>query len=174
MSQDQIDVFQQRLSRITDPRNKTWTDPETGMDIPRRMKRPPRAKKSELLENLGYPLSFVLSFLIGMLAVLGSRYVRWHLLGMSADGADADVLMMIDGGIAAALGFVLQQVLWMRAPEHVTAQVVGVFAMICVMHNLMWWYPEEMAIVFGPDYVKSVMAYTEPNSLLFRGVSFAW
>lgn len=174
MSHDQIDTFQQRLSRITDPRNTTWTDPETGMDIPRRMKRPPRAKKSELLENLGYPLSFLVSFLLGMVAVFASRYLRWHLLGMSGAEGDPDILMMIDGGLAAAMGFVLQSLFHMRAPEHVTAQFAGVLAMICGMHNLMWWYPEEMGLVFGPDYVKTVMTLTEPDSLLFRGVSFAW
>ena len=174
MSQDQIDHFQQRLSRITDPRNTTWTDPETGMNVPRRMKKPPRPKTSGILGNLGYPLSFVFSFLIGILAVFASRYVRWHMLGMSADGADADFLMLVDGGIAAGMGFLLQQLLWMRAPEYVGAQVAGVFVMVCVMHNLMWWYPEEMSEVFGPDYVKSVMAYTEPDSILFRGVSFVW
>jgi len=124
-------------------------------------------------ENFMYPLSLIGAALVGMLAVVLSRYVRFHLLGGSLAGDDADIAMLMDGALAAGCSFLLFTVLRFGGAAHKAAQTFGIAAMILVMHNFVHWMPKAFDLTFSPKWTSEVIAMTEPNSLLFRGVSFA-
>ena len=123
-------------------------------------------------ETVGYPASIVLAFFLGMLAVLITRYVRYAMAGSALTGEDADITMAIDAGLALAIGFVLKQMFRLSGKVQETAKTLGIFAMICVMHNLVHTWPGAFEIAFSPEWVSDVIETTQPQSILFRGVSF--
>lgn len=123
-------------------------------------------------ENFKYPAAIVGSALVGMLAVFVARYVRFHAMGGMLAGDDADITMMIDAGIGAACGFLLFAMLRFEGKEFKAAQTFGIFAMVMVMHNLVHMAPGVFNTLFSEAWTEDVIAYTEPNSILFRGNSF--
>ena len=123
-------------------------------------------------ENFKYPAAIVGAAIVGMLAVLISRYVRFQLLGGSLAGEDADITMMIDFAIAGACSFALFGMMRFSGPEFKAAQTVGIAIMVMGMHNLVHAVPSVFNLTFSPQWTEDVVAYTEPNSILFRGNSF--
>ncbi|NNE80119.1 MAG: hypothetical protein HKN18_07580 [Silicimonas sp.] len=123
-------------------------------------------------ENFKYPATIVAAALVGMLAVFVARYARFHLMGGSLAGEDADITMMIDGAIGIACSFVLFSALRFRGAEFKAAQTFGILAMIMIMHNFVHAAPKAFNLVFSEEWTNQVIAMTEPGSILFRGASF--
>ncbi len=153
--------FQARLNRVADARAPIDANKVDVPVIP------------DWKENFKYPAAIVGAALVGMLAVLISRYVRFQLLGGSLAGEDADITMMIDGCIAAACSFALFGMMRFSGPEFKAAQSVGIAIVILCMHNLVHAMPSVFKVAFSQEWTENVVAYTEPNSILFRGISFA-
>lgn len=153
-------AFQNRLNRVAEAR------------APIDAAKPEVSAIPDWRENLKYPGAIVGSAVVGMLAVIVARYVRFQMLGGSLAGDDADITMAIDAGIGAACGFLLFAMLRFDGKEFKAAQTFGIFAMIMVMHNLVHYMPGVFSAVFSEEWTEEVIAYTEPNSILFRGVSF--
>ena len=181
-SGQQQKAFQDRINRI---REKQGQPPmatqaqlaaEAAAAIPTPKHKPRPGKEISPLpsvwENLAYPMSLVGAFLIGMVAVFAARYARFHIMGGSMVGEDADIAMMMDGALAMGVGFVFRSFFRFEAKEFITAKTLGIFAMICLMHNLVHMAPGAFATLFDEDYVLMTLELTEPNSILFRGVSF--
>lgn len=152
--------FQERLNRVAEARAPLEANKVVVPVIP------------DWKENFKYPAAIVGAAFVGMLAVLISRYVRFQLLGGSLAGEDADITMMIDGGIAAACSFALFGMMRFSGPEFKAAQSVGIAIMILGMHNLVHAAPSVFKLAFSEGWTDEVVAYTEPNSILFRGASF--
>lgn len=123
-------------------------------------------------ENFKYPAALVGSFFVGMLAVFIARYARFHLMGGSLAGEDADIAMLLDGGIAAACSFALFSMLRFHDAQFKAAQSFGVAAMVLFMHNFVHLSPGVFGAIFSDEWAEEVVAATEPNSILFRGASF--
>ncbi|WP_095589596.1 hypothetical protein [Actibacterium ureilyticum] len=123
-------------------------------------------------QNARYPLKLAGAFLFGMLAVFAARYVRFHMNGGALTGEDADLMMVLDAGMAAAVGFAMTQAFRLDGKEFQAAQTFGVAAMVATMHNAVHWAPKPFEAIFSPQWVSDVREFTEPNSILFRGVSF--
>ena len=123
-------------------------------------------------QNIKYPAAIVGAALLGILAVFIARYVRFHMTGGTLAGDDPDITMMIDGGIAAACSFALFSMLRFSGAEFKAAQTFGIAAMVMTMHNAVHAAPEVFDVVFSEEWTDEVIAYTEPKSILFRGVSF--
>jgi hypothetical protein len=123
-------------------------------------------------ETIGYPLSIVGAILIGMLAVLISRWARYTISGGSLTGEDPDIMMAIDAGLALAIGFVLKQIFRLTGKVQETSKTIGIFAMVCIMHNFVHVWPGAFEMAFSPEWVTDVIETTQANSILFRGVSF--
>lgn len=168
--------FNERLRRISAGGENTMGQIYVGPvdEIAARKKKSGRvaAGLPSLRQTVGYPASIVAAFLLGMLAVLITRYLRFSIAGSSITGEDADITMAIDAGLALAIGFVLKQIFRLSGKVHETSKTFGIFAMICVMHNLVHTWPGAFEIAFSPEWVTEVIETTEPNSILFRGVSF--
>lgn len=123
-------------------------------------------------QNIRYPAALVLTALGGVVAVLIARYVRFHLMGGSLTGEDTDITMIIDGAIAAACSFLIFGMMRFREPTFKLAQTIGIAAGIMTTHNLVHAAPGLFDKVFSTEWTDEVIAYTEPNSILFRGVTF--
>ena len=123
-------------------------------------------------ENFKYPAAIVGAAIVGMLAVFVARYVRFHMMGGTLAGDDPDITMMIDAGLGAACSFVLFSMLRFSGPEFKAAQTFGIAAMVMCMHNLVHAAPTAFNLLFSEEWTEEVTTFTEPNSILFRGVSF--
>ncbi|MDA8585490.1 hypothetical protein N9L47_04375 [Rhodobacteraceae bacterium] len=152
-------VFAARLDRVADARAPIEANKVEVSVLP------------DWKENFRYPAALVGAALVGMLAVLVARYVRFQLLGGSLAGDDADITMVIDGAIAAGCSFVLFGILRFHGTDYKAAQSFGIIAMVLGMHNLVHSVPSAFNLVFSQGWTNEVIAYTEPNSILFRGIS---
>ncbi len=159
--------FQERIARLAaekeacEPQKKNWRTKRAEAGIP------------SLTENIRYPLMIMWAAFVGMVAVFLSRYIRFHLTGGGLTGGEnADIVMMIDGGIAVVAGFALKQLLSIENKTLQLAQTVGVGIMILTMHNLVHLSPAVFSTVFSPEWTEEVIESTEPKSLLFMGVTY--
>ena len=159
--------FQERLERLA--AEKGAAEPQ---EKSRRVTRA-EAGLPSMSENIRYPLLFVWAAIVGMIAVFLSRYIRFHLTGGSLSGGEnADMVMMIDGAIAAGTGFALKNLLSIEDKSLQFAQTVGVVIMVLAMHNLVHLAPKAFSVVFSPEWTQDVLETTEPKSLLFAGVTY--
>ena len=149
---------------------------EKNADIPQKKTR--KSKRAEaglpsFSENIRYPLMIVWAAILGMIAVFLSRYIRFHLTGGSLTGGEnAEMIMIIDGIIAAGGVFALKQLFAMDDKTLQFSQSVGVLIMVLGMHNLVHAFPKVFTTVFSSEWTQEVLETTEPKSILFRGVSF--
>ena len=177
MQQQQQQMFQARLARISDPKNIAWTDPETGMVIPKHIRNGKAAMRNgktnaPVRSNLGYPLSILIAGIVGALSVIASRYIRFHVLGQDPGDMDPDFALAMDAMMGGAVAFVFREMLKLQGKVQATAQMVGIGAMICLMHNFVWEYPQVFEQLFSTEWVQTVQAETSPQSIYFRGITF--
>lgn len=116
------------------------------------------------------PLAVALSLALGFFAFCAGQYLRFRFL--SEFEIDAELEMIANLGIGVMVGYLLTQTLQLSGKLHQTAQIIGVFAGLCSFHNLVHWYPQLSKTVFSPEWVAAVINTTEPNSIVFRGVTY--
>lgn len=168
--------FSKRITRINNPHNVSWYDPNTDMQIPKQFSKGKGIRKASMLGNLGYPISIVLAVMLGCMTVVLSRYVRFHLLGYddTSAGVSGDMMMAIDAGVGIGVSFFLRQLFKLQSKTHATGQTLGMVAMILLMHNLVWIAPDQFAMIFSQEWVDMTKSYTQPRTLLFRGVTMTF
>ena len=163
----QMDEFNARIARINDPRNAYYRDPETGINVPKRL------SKSKILSAAQSHkpglISMGVSLVIGVICLMGARYVRFNYGAITETGTEAQTLMLMDFGLAAMMAFVVGGLLRHKTVRHMGSQMAGIAVMSVAMHNLVWMYPAEFAQVFSPSYVEQVKQVTAPQSLYLRG-----
>lgn len=160
--------FNARVKRIQNPRNKSYYDPDMGMHIPKRVSAETIRKNAKARK---FSLSSVLtSLLIGVVAVMIAQAFRFRYLGMAEVGNAA---LATDLLLTAFLVLLGSAFLRHRKVSHRFAQAVGVVAMVVAGHNLMWYYPAELAIIYSTEYVDQVRGTTEPLSLVFRDMTIS-
>lgn len=162
--------FNERIKSIRNPRNTFYVDPETGTFIPKRVSRNQirQAKAAKYVPKAGIA-GMMGSLILGGVCLMMARYLRTQHLGMQDGGGEADVLMMIDFGLAAMVVFIVGAMVKHTSVRHMVAQTAGIGVMLVSMHNLIWAFPEEFAQVYSPAYVEQVRATTSPQSLYVRG-----
>ncbi len=157
--------FQARLARI----NKGEVHAADGVVVPERREVEDVKLTGGLLENALYPLSIAGAFLLGIMAVFFSRFSRIHLLGTADPETDIMLALVADGAMALAIGFMFKQAFKMEGAEWISAQTMGVTVMVASMHNLFHIDPVLMSLIFTPEYVDSVLSYTEFRTLMAGG-----
>ncbi len=159
--------FKDRIARIEDPKNISYLDPETGMNIPRKMS-VAQIKAQSVVKSPGL-LVLLLSCVLGAMALVAARYVRFVLAEIPEIGTAANTLVIMDFGIAALMAFVIGALIKHKSLRHMMAQATGIALMLVAMHNLVWMYPSEFAQVFPQAYVDQVIALTSPKSIYVAG-----
>lgn len=171
--------FQDRINRVRERR------------APIEAARPKVDVLPDWKENVRYPANLVGMALLGMFAVFAVRYVRFHLLGGTLAGNDADITMFIDAALAGVAAFIIYSAvgLTMRDANRAergsmlslsnlgdnpvkAALVVGIAIMIGTMHNMVHSMPGLFGAVFSEEWTEDVITYSEPGSIYFRGNYF--
>lgn len=168
--QEQLSIFNERIKRIEDPRNIYYIDPESGMNIPKRV-----SKAAVLgIGTHAKPgvMGLLLAVIIGLICLAGARYARFNLAGIVEDAGSEHIVMAMDFGIAAVIAFVIGGLINMKSMRHMMAQTAGIAVMAVAMHNLVWMYPAEFAQVYTQAYVDEVQNATQPNTIYVGGETF--
>jgi hypothetical protein len=170
--------FTARLARIEAAAGKRSTTLYVGPDESYVLDRPVRRRnRSALLVMMGnaaYPLSLVLSFLVGFLAFGIGRYIRFHLTGAADAPPDPDTEMLIEVCSGLVIAAMLGQFDRMKSFEYLVAKSLGVVVALLTFHNLVHEFPEQFKMLFSPIWVTKVVTQTEPFSLVWRGISFTF
>lgn len=156
-------AFQDRLSRIN--KGQQWA-PEGVLMPTQTLKQ--RQRKASMLGNAGYPFSIVLAFGLGMLTVVIARWARFQLF--AGGDAGGDILMdnlIIDAAMSSGLAFVIRMMTNLTSPIHLSAKSFGITACVLTMHMAVHRFPDLWAVLFSPDWVKTVISQTEANGILF-------
>lgn len=160
-----ISDFHARVKSIKNPRNKSYYDPDLGMHIPKRVTRDKIAKPQEE-SFLG---KFIVSVIIGALALLLAQVVRIRYFGLLEQ---SDVVFYLELVIAFWAMVLFSAMLDRRKAVERFAQVAGIALMLTAGHNLIWRWPEPMAMIYTADYVAQVMDVTTQHSVVYRGTVF--
>ena len=159
------DVFAARLERLHNKHSQ--------IDLERQAAaKSMRGRYPEWVSNLGYPGSLLAAGIIGLFTVVMSRYAMFHINGVPGEDADADITMLMDGALAAAIAFVIRNALNMNCKEHLAFKAAGIWIALTCMHNLVHAYPKVWEIAFSPEWVQYTTELTEPKSIYISGMSF--
>lgn len=169
---DQLANFQQRVKRIEKPKKIYYTDPETGINIPRRLSKH-AIKTGGKSAGRGGLFAILMSLALGTICLMAARYVRFHYIDLAEIEASAMALTTIDLAIATFLAMFASAMVRLSAFRCFVAQMAGIATMLVAMHNLIWIYPDQFAQVFSQDYVDMIRATTTPQSLYVNGETFA-
>lgn len=159
------DAFAERLARL----NETHAERQAYQNAAAQAE---RGRVPDWMRNMVYPGSIVGALVVGILTVVVSRYAMFHIHGAPDPNADPDMTMLMDGGLALAIAFVLRSALHLKAKEHLAAKTVGIWVGLTCMHNLVHAYPAMWAAAFSPEWVEQTTTITEPRSLYVRGFTF--
>jgi hypothetical protein len=160
-----INDFNARVKNIKNPRNNSYFDPDLGMHIPKRVTRAKIAKKQEE-SFLG---KFIVSMIIGALALMFAQVVRIRYFGLLEQ---SDVVFYLELFIAFWAMVLFSAILDRRKVVERIAQLAGIAVMLTAGHNIIWRWPEPMAMIYTAEYVDQVMEVTTQHSVVYRGTVF--
>jgi hypothetical protein len=132
----------------------------------------PAGGQIEILRNALYPLSIVVCFALGIAANALATWLRFRLDGLPDPAADPDVNMAVQLMAGFCIAMVVAHLLRLRSGELTLAKSLGVVVGMLTLHNAVHVWPEAFKAAFSPLWVGQVIAQTEPQSLLWRGICF--
>ena len=161
-----INDFRARVKRIKNPRNNSYYDPDLGMHIPKRVTRDKIKKANEEPSFLG---KFIVSMIIGGLALMFAQIMRIRYFELPTQ---SDVVLYLELFLAFWAMILLSALMDRRKLLERIAQVAGVAVMMTAGHNLIWRWPDQMAVIYTDAYVAQVMESTTQHSIVYRGTVF--
>ena len=115
-----------------------------------------------------YPFSILLAFALGILTVVIARWARFQLFGLPGNAAeDFSSMVAMDAIMSSMIGFLIRQMTNLKSPIHLSAKGFGITAGVLCMHMAVHQMPGLWAILFSPEWVKSVVQTTSPTGILF-------
>ena len=158
-----INDFNARIKSIKNPRNKSYYDPDLGMHVPKRVTRDKIKSGNQEPSLIGILL---VSMILGALGLLIAQVIRIRYFGLLEPSTIVVALEVIMAVWAVVL---LTALMNKRTIAERIAQIAGVAVMMVAGHNLIWRWPDQMAIIYTPAYVEQVMATTTQHSIVYRG-----
>ena len=165
-TQDQTAIFQARLKSINNPRNTSYLDLETGMNIPKRVGRDTIRAKGETPP--ASVLGMMMALLLGGICLIVARYFQITFLDIRPSVPHA---LAYELGMAAVMAFVIGGFVKQKTFKHMVCQVAGAAFAAMTMHNAVWIAPDQFAMVFTQGFVDQILAATDPMSLNVAGNS---
>ena len=157
-----INDFNDRVKRISNPRNKSYYDSELGMHIPKRVGRD-KIKKAKVQEEPTFVAIFIVSAVLGAFGFFLGQIVRVRYFPAADTALTTLTLDLMIGLWMIAMITVLTG---KRSLFDRMSQIAGVYGMIVAGHNLIWRWPDQMATLYTPEYVDSVLSSTTQLSLI--------
>lgn len=161
-----INDFNARIGRIRNPRNTSYYDQDLGMHIPKRVSRDKIKKAAKKESFLG---AFIVSMIFGALGLMIAEVLRVRYFGLTGPG---NVGLFLELLMAFWCVVLISAMTNRRSVMARIAQVAGVVVMMLAGHNLIWRWPEQMAVIYTPAYVEQVMATTTQHSIVYRGTVY--
>lgn len=131
-----------------------------------------RPAHANWIDNLGYPGSVVIAFLVGGCTAVMARLFIYSLEGLPSRTANPDLVMAKDSAVALALGLILFASANAATRPRVLGLALGIWVSLISMHNAVHAYPAPWAAVFSNEWVVRIQVMTEPRSFYFRGTSY--
>jgi hypothetical protein len=177
MSPQQLE-FSARIARINAGAMNTRTTVYVGVDDAFSFIPKARVMRGEgligVMQNTGYPLAFVASVLIGIVAHALTVWCQFKLTGLPDAAVDPTTAM----GVTLVLGFVTALVLGylsgLSSRESMAMKSLGVVLGTLFFHNAVHVWPQVFEQAFSKVWVAHIVTTTEAHSLLFRGISFTF
>lgn len=169
------DVFAARLARIEAGGPNTKGTVFVGQDEQHHFGKKTmdmRGKASAAATTSLNPLSLIGAFGLGLLAAGLAFYARFQAAASLPQLEDPDLEMAFLGGTGLVLALLVAQLVRLTSIQHKALQVVGVFFMVCGVHNLAHWVPGPMSAMLSPAWVLQIQTDAPPNSARFRGNYF--
>lgn len=158
--------FQTRIKSISNPRNTSYYDPNLGATIPKRVKRK-QAPKTNIEDSL--ISSMIVSMVLGGFGLMVGQVIRVRLFGITDPGMAAFTVDVIAGIWAVLIITVLTK---KRLLSERFGQFVGIALMLLAGHNLIWRFPDQMGILYTPEYVEQVLETLPQHSIVLRGQAY--
>lgn len=167
-------AFQARLARIQAGKGFTKSTVYVGIDTaftyqPQGQR---KAGMGQVARNAGFALSFPMALLAGFLGFGLERYAAFIFAGRPDPQANPDLEMVKMAATAFGIAVVATHLMGLRDRGLLVAKALGVAGGMLFFHNLVHAWPQVFEQVFSPIWVARVLAETEPQSLLWRGISF--
>lgn len=160
-----INDFNARVKRIKNPRNNSYYDPDLGMHVPKRVTRD-KIKKNEEPSLMG---TMIVSMIIGALALMFAQIVRIRYFGLTDQ---SDVVFYVEIFVTFWAMILLAALMNRRTISERIAQIAGVAVMMVAGHNLIWRWPDQMAVIYTDAHVEQVMEQTTQHSVVYRGTVY--
>lgn len=158
-----INDFHSRIKRIKNPRIKSYYDPDMGMHVPKRISREKIRRNKQEDSFLG---AFLVSMILGAVGLMIAQVLRIRYFGLTETG---NTTLYLEIFVAFWVVVLLTAMMNKRKVTERIAQIAGVALMFAAGHNLIWRWPDQMAVIYTPAHVEQVMASTTQNSVVFRG-----
>ncbi|MEL6683501.1 MAG: hypothetical protein AAFQ09_12810 [Pseudomonadota bacterium] len=165
-----INDFNRRIKNIKNPSNKSYYDRDLGMHIPKRVsrdkiKKPKKAKDEDVIGP------FIVSVVIGAFCLGLAQLFRVRFFGLIET---TPITMVVDLAATVWVLLVLTALIKRNSWGARFSQVVGVCAMMVAGHNLFWRWPEQMAIIYTPEYAQYVETTKQAPSVVIGADIYAF
>lgn len=169
--------FQERLARIRSGAGFTKATVYVGLDeaftyCPQNQRAANGLR--EKLANAGFVLSFPFCLAVGFACHVLERLAEYTFAGMPDPQANIDVEMVKIAVTGFAMTVVATFLLGLRDRGLMLPKLLGVAAGMLFFHNLVHYFPDFFGQVFSPIWVAHITSVTEPNSMIWRGISFSF
>ena len=99
-----------------------------------------------------------------------AQALRFRYLGLSEP---SNVTLFTDILVTLFIVLTLSAMFRYRKTGYRVAQGLGAAAVLVAGHNLMWYYPDQLAVIYTADYVQIVRDTTSPRTLVFRDMTIS-
>lgn len=131
-------------------------------------------RRDSRLANAWYPLSVVMTFVVGAASDLALRWIDWMTKGVPAVEADPGYAMVTGFFTALIISLILGALLGIRVGENLGLRAAGVVAGMVGWHNAVHEWPELFGTAFSPLWVGAITRMTEPHSIYWLGNSISF
>jgi hypothetical protein len=158
-----INDFNARIKQIQNPRNNSYFDPDLGMHVPKRVKRE-RVKRTVDEESLVGML--LVSMILGAIGLMFAQIVRIRYFGLLETST---IVLFLELAMTFWAVILLTALTNKRTIAERLAQIAGVAVMMVAGHNLIWRWPDQMAMIYTSAYVEQILEDTTQHSIVYRG-----
>lgn len=141
--------------------------------LPERVRGKPAAPSSILTNALG-PLSIPLALALGLACHGLAMVARAQVTGLPRMADSPDVEMLTQFVLGFLLSLICARALRLTSGPQKVARSLGVVIGVMTFHNLVHLWPDQMALVLTDLWVWDVITHTKAQSILLRGISFAF
>ncbi|MEL6839999.1 MAG: hypothetical protein AAFP85_11955 [Pseudomonadota bacterium] len=170
VTKQDINDFNRRVKNISNPRNKSYYDPDLQMHIPKRVSRD-KIKKPKVANDENIIGPFIVSVVIGAFCLGVAQIFRVRYFGLIETST---VTMVVDLAATFWVLLVLTALIKRNSWGARFSQAVGVLAMLAAGHNLFWRFPEQMAVIYTPEYAQYVEATKQAPSVVIGADIYAF